>query len=136
MAYLHSTALLLGIKDPHIKLTHGLQEESYGDVQQFRPSAQSASLDVKGSHRKVLTVTGHLDHLPQACSHCGCLNQSSHDIIRNGTMNSVVLLGQYNFQPVYLKLKKQRYLCKHCRRTTVAITPLTRRHCFISNAVK
>ena len=42
MAYLHSTALLLGIKDPHIKLTHGLQEESYGDVQQFRPSAQSA----------------------------------------------------------------------------------------------
>ena len=136
MAYLHSTALLLGIKDPHIKLTQGLQEESYGDVQQFRSSVQSTSLDVKGAHRKVLTVTGHLDHLPQACSHCGCLNQSCHDIIRNGTMNSVVLLGQYNFQPVYLKLKKQRYLCKHCRRTTVAITPLTRRHCFISNAVK
>lgn len=30
MANLHSTALLLGIKDPHIKLSQGLQEESYG----------------------------------------------------------------------------------------------------------
>ncbi len=101
MAYLHSTALLLGIKDPHIKLTQSLQGESYGEVQPFRPSAPSTSLNVKVVHRKVLTVTEHLDHLPQACSHCGCLNQSRHDNIRNGTINSVVLLGQYNFQPVY-----------------------------------
>ena len=52
MAYLHSTALLLGIKNPHIKLTHGLQEESYGDVQQFRSSVQSTSLDVRGTIEK------------------------------------------------------------------------------------
>ncbi|MFL2141847.1 hypothetical protein [Ruoffia sp. FAM 26254] len=100
IAYLHSTALLLGIKDPHIKLTHGLQEKSYGDVQQFRPSVQTTSLDVKVPIESPHD-DGDLDHLPQACSHCGCLNQSSHDIIRNGTMNSVVLLGQYNFQPIY-----------------------------------
>ncbi|MGO3211894.1 MAG: helix-turn-helix domain-containing protein, partial [Ruoffia tabacinasalis] len=102
-------------------------------------STAIGSIDVpgcEGDPSKSPHGDGDLDHLPQACSHCGCLNQSSHDIIRNGTMNSVVLLGQYNFQPVYLKLKKQRYLCKHCRRTTVAVTPLTRRHCFISNAVK
>ena len=81
-------------------------------------------------------MTGHLDHLPQACSHCGSLNQSSHDTIRKGTTNSVVLMGQYTIQLVYLKLKKHCYLCKHCRRATVAVTPLTRRDCFISIVVK
>lgn len=57
-------------------------------------------------------------------------------MIANGTYNTVILIGQYNFQPTYLKLSKQRYLCKHCRKTTVAQTNLTKDHCTISSPVK
>lgn len=136
MAHLHSNAILLGIKDPHIKLKGEIRELFYYQLHPFRPSARSHSLDLNKAYQKVLTVAGHLDHLPPACPHCGCTNQGSQDIIRNGSMKTAVLVGQYNFQPVYLKLHKQRYLCKHCRKTTVATSSLTQRHCFISNSVK
>lgn len=136
MAHLHSTAILLGIKDPHIQLEGALQEDYYYQVRQFRPGASSRSINCQKDYQKVLAVSGHLDNLPPACPQCGCVNQGSQDMIRNGSMRTAVLVGQYNFQPVYLKLTKQRYLCKHCRRTSVATTPLTQRHCFISKAVK
>ncbi len=98
-----------------------------------RPSVRN---NVSDGNQKVLTVRAYLDNLPSGCEHCGCVNQGFQDIVRNGRMKSAILIGQYNFQPVYLKLEKQRYLCKHCRQTMVAKTPLIQRHCCISNPVK
>ena len=45
MAHLHSTAILLGIKDPHIQLEGALQEDYYYQVRQFRPGASSRSIN-------------------------------------------------------------------------------------------
>lgn len=135
MTYLHFNEVLLGIKDPNITLTGALQKESYRTVKQFRPSSK-ANLSEKQANQAVLSLEGHLDKLPKACVHCGVKNNGSQDIIRNGSMKTAILIGQYNYQAVYLKLKKQRYLCKHCRKTTIAESTLINRHCFISNPVK
>ena len=135
MTYLHFNEILLGIKDPNITLTGALQKESYRTVKQFRPSSKD-NLSEKQANKAVLSLEGHLDKLPKACVHCGVKNNGSQDIIRNGSMKTAILIGQYNYQAVYLKLKKQRYLCKHCLKTTVAESKLINRHCFISNPVK
>lgn len=41
-----------------------------------------------------------------------------------------------NFQSVLLRLKKHRFLCKHCEQAFIAETKLVERHCFISNMIK
>lgn len=41
-----------------------------------------------------------------------------------------------NYSGVLLKLKKQRFFCKHCESTFIAETSLVDRHCFIANPVK
>ncbi len=133
MTHTYSNQNLFGIKDPNIKFTSDLEQETYRDVLAYRPSARKNSTDM---NQKVLTVCAHLDNLPSGCDHCGCVNNGSHDMVRNGRMKTAILIGQYNFQPVYLKLEKQRYLCKHCRKTTVAKTPFIQRHCCISNPIK
>ena len=38
--------------------------------------------------------------------------------------------------PIYLLLRKQRFMCKVCRLTFTAKTPLVRERCFITDAVK
>lgn len=40
------------------------------------------------------------------------------------------------FQPTYIKLRKQRFLCRSCTSTFVAETPLVSENCFIANPVK
>lgn len=124
------------MKDPNIKLmNHDFEEEYYFNVQAFRTSSNKA-LPVSESFRKVLTVTGTLVNVPKACPHCGCRNNGFEDMIANGSYNTVILIGQYNLQATYLKLSKQRYFCKHCRKTTVAQTHLTQPHCTISSPLK
>jgi Transposase and inactivated derivatives len=67
---------------------------------------------------------------------CGVVNHSHADIVKNGTKTSTIKLGQYNFKLVVLKLRKQRFLFKHCGETFSAKTSLVDRHCFISNPLK
>lgn len=79
---------------------------------------------------------GTLTYTPKGCMKCGIVNNSHADIVKNGTKTSTIKLGQYNFKPVQLKLRKQRFLCKHCKETFSAKTSLVDRHCFISNPLK
>ena len=88
-------------------------------------------LPVPKAFKKVLTVTGTLKNPPKACPHCGSHNSGAADMIAYGSYNTDILIGQYTLQPAYLKLTKQRYLCKHCQKTTVSQTNLTKQHCCI-----
>lgn len=56
------------------------------------------------------------------CPKCGCLNKK-YDIIKNGSKTVSVRLPRISNRKVLLRLKKQRYLCKHCLITFSAETP-------------
>ncbi|PRY71608.1 ISL3 family transposase [Alkalibacterium olivapovliticus] len=82
---------------------------------------------------KVLEAT--LTYTPKACEKCGTVNQN-HLVIKNGRKSSLLKLGTVMFQPVRLRLWKQRFLCKACNQTFMAKTSLVQPHCFISNPIK
>ncbi len=107
----------LGIKDKNIHFEQQVTEERIND-------------------QNHLVLYGKLTYTPKACEKCGTVNRSSADIVKNGTKLSTLKLTHINFKPVLLKLKKQRFLCKHCRSTFVARTKLVDRDCFISNLIK
>lgn len=109
---------LLGIKDPNIILTN--------------PSVELETI----KQVKNIVITGNLTYTPRCCKNCGVVNDSHKDIIKNGTKVSSIKLTHINFQPVILRLKKQRFLCKHCDQTFIAESKLIERHCFISNIIK
>ena len=83
-----------------------------------------------------MIIQGKLTYTPRCCVNCGVLNQSHQDIIKNGTKVSTIKLTHINFQPLLLRLKKQRFLCKHCHQTFIAETTLVELHCFISTIIK
>ena len=136
MAHTHFTDFLLGMKDPNIEISEEAQYEPYYRVQAFRFSHIHSSRCISHNFKHVMTLRGKLDNLPKACPHCGCLNQGSQDMIRHGHVHTAILIGQYNFCPVYLKLTKKRYWCKHCHKTCVARTKLVDAYAHISNSVK
>lgn len=107
----------LGIKDPNITFEKKVDEET-----------------IKGT--KHLIYYGKLTYTPKGCKNCGIANHSHQDIVKNGTKLSTLKVGQINFKPVLLKLKKQRFFCKHCESTFIAESSLVDRHCFIANPVK
>lgn len=117
MANPHFIAKLLGIKDTNI---------TFNDNITFKTT--------KGVTTKILSAT--LSYPLKACPHCGILNQSSKDMIKNGSMVSTIKLPNMTFEPLVLKLKKQRYLCKHCEKTSVVGTSLVDYGCHISNDIK
>lgn len=118
MTHTHCIKKMLGIEDPNINL-----EET--------PVVFEKIKQVNN-----IVVQGKLSYTPRCCQKCGVLNESRQDIIKNGTKRSTIKLTHINFQPVLLRLKKQRFLCKHCEQTFVAETKLVERHCFISNIIK
>ena len=85
---------------------------------------------------KHLIYYGKLTYTPSACENCGVIHQSSADIVKNGTKESTIKLTQINFKPVLLKLKKQRFYCKHCQSTFTAKSSLVNENCYISNIIK
>lgn len=117
MTHTYSIGKMLEIKDKNIKLEDKTTEEQTN----------------KGTRT---VFYGSLTYTPQGCIKCGIVNHSHADIVKNGTKTSTIKLGQYNFKPVVLKLRKQRFLCKHCKETFSAQTTLVDRHCFISNSLK
>lgn len=117
MAHTYFIRKALEIKDENILLEKKTTEETI-------------------QHEKSQIFYGTLTYTPKGCRNCGVANHSSADIVKNGTKTSTIKLGQYNYKPVLLKLRKQRFLCKHCRTTFTAKTSLVQRHCFISNPLK
>ncbi len=117
MAHIHSIRNILEIKDENIQIENKTTEENH-------------------NNSKSIIFYGTLTYTPSGCTNCGVINESHADIVKNGTKMSIIKLGQFNFKPVLLKLKKQRFLCKHCRSTFSAQTSLVDRNCFISNPLK
>ena len=117
MTHTYSIGKMLEIKDKNIKLEDKTTEDKHD----------------KGTRT---VFYGTLTYTPKGCMKCGVVNHSHADIVKNGTKMSTIKLGQYNFKLVVLKLRKQRFLCKHCGETFSAETSLVDRHCFISNPLK
>lgn len=117
MAQLYSIRNVLEIKDRNIKMDNKITEEVYKEVQ-------------------TIVFHGTLTYTPRGCENCGVMNKSHSDIVKNGTKTSTIKLAQLNFKPVILKLRKQRFMCKHCQSTFSAKTTLVDRNCFISNPLK
>ena len=117
MAHIYSIRNILEIKDENIQIENKTTEEIYSDT-------------------KSIMFYGTLTYTPKGCMNCGIVNESHADIVKNGTKTSTIKLGQFNFKPVLLKLKKQRFMCKHCETTFSAQTSLVDRNCFISNPLK
>ena len=57
-------------------------------------------------------------------------------IVKNGNKTVKVLINRAGNNPIILRVKKQRFYCKHCESTFVAETSLTEKGCFISKDVK
>lgn len=117
MTQSHFIRKTLGIKDKNIEFRDEVSEKS-----------------IKGQNHLVLY--GKLTYQPKACEKCGVVNQSTKDIVKNGTKVSTIKLTMINFKPVLLKLKKQRFLCRHCESTFIAHTKIVDRNCYISNLIK
>ena len=99
MTQIHCIKKMFGIKDPNIILEDiPVEFEKLNQI----------------NH---MIIQGKLTYTPRCCVNCGVLNQSHQDIIKNGTKVSTIKLTHINFQPILLRLKKQRFLCKHCRQT-------------------
>ncbi|KXB70861.1 transposase [Peptostreptococcus anaerobius] len=80
-------------------------------------------------------IKGKLTYIPSSCEHCGEENEA-YSIVKNGNQVVDILIGQFNSKPVILRLIKQRFYCKHCKRTFMAQTSLVEKNCSISTKVK
>lgn len=84
---------------------------------------------------KYTLLSGVLTYLPDVCPVCGSVNENC-SIIKHGTKSSDIKLLPCNGNPTYLRLKKQRFLCKECGSTFSAKTDLVDTNCYISKQVK
>lgn len=80
-------------------------------------------------------IKGDLTYTPSFCCHCKKENKN-YSIVKNGKQTVNILIGQFNSKPVILRLAKQRFYCKHCKKTFIAQTPIVAKNCSISNKVK
>ena len=60
-------------------------------------------------------------YYPDACPNCGCVNHDN-SIVKNGTRTSRITLNQVSGLPAFLKLRKQRFLCRECSHSFTADT--------------
>jgi transposase len=77
---------------------------------------------------------GTLIYTPKACYSCGHVFDEK--IIKHGFKASTIKIPNVSGFSTYLKLKKQRYFCKHCNSTFTLKTSVVNRNCFISNNTK
>jgi transposase len=87
---------------------------------------------IKGIKAKVFH--GILTFQPKACYQCG--HVFDEQIIKYGFKTSLIKLPRVSGFVTYLKLKKQRYFCKHCQSTFILKTEIVNKNCFISNNTK
>lgn len=77
---------------------------------------------------------GTLTYKPEACYCCGTVFDEK--IIKYGFKTSTIKINSISGFNAYLKLRKQRYFCKHCNQTFTLKTSVVDPHCFISNNTK
>ncbi|WP_020006453.1 ISL3 family transposase [Salinicoccus albus] len=89
------------------------------------------------SHKgiKSLFITAKLTYIPTHCPDCGCMN-AEYSIVKNGTRASRITLPHISGLPAFLKLTKQRYLCKDCGHSFTAETPIVEKYCHISTRTR
>ncbi|MGO1748440.1 ISL3 family transposase [Alkalibacterium gilvum] len=88
--------------------------------------------DFKGKSCKFIDCT--LTYHPESCVNCDVPNEKF-IVFKNGTQTSRVTYPMAGIYPTYLRIKKQRYLCKNCGKSFTAKTPIVKRNCFISNYI-
>ena len=77
---------------------------------------------------------GYLTYIPKYCPKCGCINESSNDIIKwNWKRNCKIKITKACGYNSLLILDKQRFFCKHCNKTFTASTDVVDFHKQISN---
>lgn len=87
---------------------------------------------IKNENYKI--IEGILTYIPKSCPCCGCVNESSNNIIKWGfRKNCIVKIPKISNCKSRLILHKQRFLCKHCNNTFIAETNLVDRNKNISN---
>ena len=75
-----------------------------------------------------------LTYKPEFCPCCGCINESSNDIIKWGfRKNCIVKIPKVSNCKTRLILHKQRFYCKNCNNTFIAETNLVGKNKNISN---
>lgn len=111
---------LLHLKDQNIKIDEN--------------SEFTEEMKVNGATYVVVPAT--LTYTPCACEKCGAVNDS-HQVVKHGFHKpSFIKIGRITDRFAYLKLRKQRFLCRECGETFIASSPLVEKHCFISNPLK
>ena len=114
----HNDSILntLNLKDPHIKF-----DENYYSKE-----------IIKDVECKIFS--GVLSYPPDACPHCGHVYDPA--ITKYGFKTSLITLPKVSEFNTYLKLRKQRYYCRHCDQTFTLRTSIVKENCFISNNTK
>ena len=87
---------------------------------------------IKGKNFQIIEAI--LTYIPEYCPCCGCVNESSNDIIKWGfRKNCIVKIPKVSNCKTRLLLHKQRFYCKHCNNTFIAETNLVDKNKNISN---
>ena len=87
---------------------------------------------IKGVYHKVFE--GVLSYEPMCCTKCGVLFDDKFE--KHGFITSNIKLPNIVGFKCILRLKKQRYLCKHCNKTFTLRDNITQYGCYISNNTK
>lgn len=117
MSYNDCIRISLGLKDHNINFEKKFCEEK----------------KIKGLNSVVYFVT--LTYRPTHCRCCGIVNEGF-AVVKNGFLTSHIKWLNASHQPTYIRLKKQRFLCRECQATFVATSPEIEADCFIANRVK
>ena len=111
----NSITKILGISDKNLKII----SSDYKNIKGIR----------------YMVIDAQITYIPKVCTKCGCINEK-YSIVKNGNKTVKVLINRAGNNPIILRVKKQRFYCKHCESTFVAETSLTEKGCFISKDVK
>lgn len=111
----NSITKILGISDKNLKII----SSKYENIKDIR----------------YMVINAKITYIPKVCTKCGCVNEK-YNIVKNGSKTVKVLINRAGNNPIILRIKKQRFYCKHCESTFVAETNLTEKGCFISKDIK
>ena len=116
MTHTDYTKLILNIKDKNIFF-----KENFLEIVNIN------NIETKVFH-------GYLTYTPEFCPKCGCINESSNDVIKwNWKRNCKIKITKACGYNSLLILDKQRFFCKHCNKTFTASTDVVDYHKQISN---
>lgn len=73
-----------------------------------------------------LIIEAHLKYIPSHCERCGTENKHN-IIIKNGTKTDTVHVPWNSLVKRYLILHRQIYFCKHCKKTFITKSPVTKK---------